>query len=100
MRALYPNDHVPPSLDREFAAEDNVWNKLNTSDYEDSESDTDYSDKSDFTSHYGHWKGDIRISESSEDNSNDSMGDISDTNTETPMEVSESIEEKMNVVKL
>jgi hypothetical protein len=100
VRALYLDGHIPPSLDRAFAAEDKVWNKLNILNYEDSESDTDYSDESDFTSRYGYWKNDAGISESDDDTSDDSMCDISDTRGETPMEVSESIEEKMNNMEL
>ena len=100
VRALYPKDYVPPSLDREFAAEDKVWNKLNNPNYEDSESDTDYSDESDFTSRYGYWKNDVGISESDDDKSNDSMDDTSDTKGDTPMEVSGSILEMMKGMKL
>jgi hypothetical protein len=96
VRALYNDDYVPPSLNREFYAEDKVWKKLNTSNYEDSESDTDYSDESDFTFRYGYWKNDIVISES-DNNSDDYMDD---TNGETPMEVSDPIEEKIESMEL
>lgn len=100
VRSLYPKDYVPPSLDREFVAEDKVWNKLNNPNYEDSESDTDYSDKSDFTFRYGYWEDDVGITESDDDNSNNSMDETSDINSETPMEVSGLIEEKMDDMKL
>ena len=88
VRAVYPKDYVPPSLDREFAAEDKVWNKLNNPNYEDSESDTDYSDESDFTSRYGYWKNDAGISEPDDDKSSD-----------TPMEGSGTILEMMKGMK-
>jgi hypothetical protein len=99
VRALYPTNYAPPSLDREFAEENKVWNKLNNPNYEDSESDTDYSDESDFTSRYGYWKNDVGISESDDYKSNDSMDDTSDTKGDTPMEVSESILEMMKGMK-
>ena len=98
VRALYPHDHVPLFLDKEIGAEDKVCNKLNNPEYVDSESDTDYSDEYDFSSRYGYWKDDVGISESDDGNSTDAM--VDDNDTESLMELSVSIEEKMKNMEL
>ena len=62
-------------LNKNIPVEDRVWKKLNTKDYEDSESDTDYSDESDFKSRYGYWNDDSGETESEDESDHDEKMD-------------------------
>jgi hypothetical protein len=67
IRMMLPHDYICRGLNRECAAENKIWNKLNITSYIDTESDTDYSDKDDFKSRYGYWDSDPGKSETDDE---------------------------------